>query len=307
FAILPLHLAASYRRAQSLQSLLLAGADAEVKSIQTSQTRVYTFKHVSMDEQSQQTALHVSVRYRALSAVQMLISYGADVNAVDSSGMTPLKDITASLISQGADVNMRMQHSRNTPLHLAAVMTETTKILEEDISCISELLEHGVKPNTINKAGMSPLHQVSLGDEELGDLLLRYGASVNKLSIVGENCLFLFLNHRPNMRNRSLLMKLLSLSSPLSLNQNGCLPSTMTQPCFFKEREQLFKLTQQPKRLQEICKHNIYLKHIRGRKAELRKALPCTTLSLTSVSGPASFGLLLLLFFLVFNSYFHSS
>lgn len=67
-----------------------------------------------MEEKSHQTALHLSVRYRALSAVKILSSYGADVNAVDDSGMTPLhmaagilhKDIIATLIKEGADINM---------------------------------------------------------------------------------------------------------------------------------------------------------------------------------------------------------
>lgn len=67
-----------------------------------------------VEGESHQTALHLSVRYMALSAVQVLASYGADVNAVDSSGMTPLhmaagilnKDIMTSLIEEGADINM---------------------------------------------------------------------------------------------------------------------------------------------------------------------------------------------------------
>ncbi|XP_067432056.1 ankyrin repeat domain-containing protein 61-like isoform X1 [Thunnus thynnus] len=326
-AILPLHLAASYRRVQSMQSLMSAGADPEIRD-QLGRTTLHLLisawpsilttwlkpgsklqtaaigvcgqaeaclrllcEHgvnisAEVEGESHQTALHLSVSYAALSAVQILASYGADVNAVDSSGMTPLhmaagilhKDIIAILIRQGADINMGVKHSGNTPLHLAvvAMAMKTSKTLEEDISCISELLEGGAEPDAVNKAGMTPLQDAcSMGNKELVDLLLRYGANINKLSRSGENCLFLFLNHRPNIRNSSLLVKLLSLTSPLTVyNQKGHLPSALTLPCFFKQRDQLLKLSQQPRRLQDICKSDIYLKHIRGKREELRKILP---------------------------------
>uniref|UniRef100_A0A3P8RN61 Ankyrin repeat domain 61 n=1 Tax=Amphiprion percula TaxID=161767 RepID=A0A3P8RN61_AMPPE len=314
FTILPLHLAASYRRVQSMQSLLSAGADIEKRdqlgrtplhlvitgwpSILTTwkktdskfQTAVMGMCRQAEDclrtlcehgvninakvMKSHQTALHLSVRYKTLSAVQILVSYGADVNAVDSSGMTPLhmaagilhKGIIACLIRQGADINMVCIHSGNTPLHLAAVAmtTKSTKTLEDGISCISELLESGAEPNAVNKAGMTPLQETcSMGNKELVDLLLRYGASINKLSKAGENCLFLFLNQWSNVRNSSLLLKLLSLTSPLTVyNQTGHLPSTLKQPCFIKQRDQLLKIIHQPRRLQDICKSAIYLKHV---------------------------------------------
>uniref|UniRef100_A0A7N5ZWK3 Ankyrin repeat domain 61 n=1 Tax=Anabas testudineus TaxID=64144 RepID=A0A7N5ZWK3_ANATE len=201
--------------------------------------------NINAEGESRQTALHLSVRYSALSAVHILASYGANVNAVDSSGMTPL--------------------------HMA-----TTKTLEDDVRCISVLLEHGAEPNAKNKAGMTPLQEAcSMGNKELVDLLLRYGANINKLNQAGENCLFLFLNHMPNIRNSSLLGKLISLTSPLTVyNQRGHLPSTLTLQCFFKQRDQLLKLIQQPRRLQDICKNYIYLKHIHGKKGDLRKILP---------------------------------
>ncbi|XP_054454767.1 ankyrin repeat domain-containing protein 61-like [Anoplopoma fimbria] len=324
-ATLPLHLAASYRRVKSMQSLLSAGADPEMRDrlgrtplhlVIASWPRILTTTKSSSKfqnavigmrrqaeaclrlllehginvnakvEGSQQTALHLSVHYMALSAVPILTGFGADVNAVDSSGMTPLlmaagihhKDIMVSLIKEGADVNMGLKHSGNTPLHLAAVAIsmKMTQTLEHNISCISELLEQGAEANVVNNAGFTPLQEAcSMGNKELVDELLRYGANINKLSKAGENCLFLFLNHRTNARNSSLLGKLLSLTSPLTVyNQSGHLPSTLMQPCFFKQRDQLLKLTQQTKRLQDICKSYIYLQHVQGKSEELRKLLP---------------------------------
>lgn len=172
----------------------------------------------------------------------------------------------------------RAKHSGNSPLHLAIVTMamKTTKTLENDISCISELLEHGAEPNAENKAGMTPCHHAcSVGNKELVDLLLRYRANINKLNQAGENCLFLFLNNRPNVRKGSLMGKLISLTSPLSVyNQRGQLPLTLTVPCFFKQRDQLLNLIQQPRRLQDICKTCIYLKHIQNRTGNLRNILP---------------------------------
>lgn len=171
-----------------------------------------------------------------------------------------------------------VKHSGNTPLHLAvvAMAVKTTKTLEDDSSCVSGLLEHGAEANAVNKIGMTPLQEAcSMGNNELVDLLLRYGANINKLSKGKENCLFLFLNHRPNVKNSSLLVKLFSLTSPLTVyNQKGQLPLILTLPCFFKQRDQLLKLIQQPRRLQDICKSVIYLKHVQGEREELRKIFP---------------------------------
>ena len=153
---------------------------------------------------------------------------------------------------------------------------KTTKTLEDSNGCISELIKHGAQVNATNKEGRSPLQEAcTIGDNELVDLLLKYGANINELNKAGENCLFLFLNRRPNLKKNSLLVKLFSLISPLTVyNHKGFLPSTLNLPCFFKQRQQLLKLIQQPRRLQDICKREIYLKCVQDKRDELRKVLP---------------------------------
>ncbi|XP_056911056.1 ankyrin repeat domain-containing protein 61-like isoform X2 [Takifugu flavidus] len=154
-AAIPLHLAAANTRVKSIQSLLSAGADPEIRDrlgrtalhlVISSWPHPLTAKHklgsklkttgvhecsqaelclqilcvhgininAEVEGGSRHTALHLSVHHRALSAVHILVSYGANINAVNSSGMTPLhmaagvlhKDLIASLIEEGADVNM---------------------------------------------------------------------------------------------------------------------------------------------------------------------------------------------------------
>lgn len=170
-----------------------------------------------------------------------------------------------------------VQHSGNTPLHMAvlalAMKTATTQTQAND--CIKELLEHGAGIDAVNKAGITPLHQAcKMASEELVDLLLSYGADVNKPNTGGENCLFLFLNHPPNVKNHSLLVKLLHLTSPFTVyNHKGQIPSTLVLPSFMKQREQLLKVLQQPRKLQDICKRVIYTSYVHKKK-EIRSVLP---------------------------------
>lgn len=167
--------------------------------------------------------------------------------------------------------------SGNTPLHLAAVaMAMKSTNTPGNVDCITELLRQGADPNAVNKVGRTPLHEVcSMGNGDVADLLLQHRADLNKLSASGENCLFLFLNHKQNTKNDTLLRKLLCLTSPLTVyNHEGHLPATLMLPCFFKQKAQLLKLTQQPRRLQDICKGKIYLKYIHGNKEEPKRILP---------------------------------
>uniref|UniRef100_A0A4W3H7U7 Ankyrin repeat domain 61 n=1 Tax=Callorhinchus milii TaxID=7868 RepID=A0A4W3H7U7_CALMI len=90
--------------------------------------------NASMESDSQHTPMHLAVRHGAFPAISILAQHGANINAIDKYGMTPLhmatgilhKEMTEKLISYGADVNSKIPHSGNTPLKLA-VCTASSK------------------------------------------------------------------------------------------------------------------------------------------------------------------------------------
>ena len=102
--------------------------------------------------------------------LQILLKHGADVNAKDSDGLTPIfrtpkYELVKVLIEHGADVNASSNRG-NTPLH--------TKSRPEVIKL---LLEHGADVNAKNNEGNTPLH--SAGKPEIVKMLLENGADAN--------------------------------------------------------------------------------------------------------------------------------
>ncbi|XP_072312369.1 ankyrin repeat domain-containing protein 61-like [Eucyclogobius newberryi] len=234
---------------------------------------------------NKETALHIAVSYSALSAVKILINYGANVNVVDGVGMVTLhraagilnKDILLHLIKHGADVNVGVTGSGNTPLHIAVSVCTTTmaKLQQDDLECITELLKHGADPNKGNHQDRTPIQETCvMGCTELVDLLLSYGGNINKLNKDGENCLFMFLNRGVKVTDSELLSKLFALTTPIIFrNISGHLPSSLTLPCSSKLKQPILRLSQEPRSLKSILKSFIYLHHIRN-KTEWQQLLP---------------------------------
>ncbi|MEM0459829.1 MAG: ankyrin repeat domain-containing protein [Thermofilaceae archaeon] len=158
-------------------------------------------------------SLHEAARKGDLQLVKKLVVKGADVNAKDLSGWTPLHyaakeghlEIVQFLVEKGASVNAE-DISGWTPLHEAAYCghLEIARFLamrganvnarenidkatplhyaarEGHLEVARLLIEKGANVNAIDKKGRTPLHYaVKMGHLEVARLLIEKGANVN--------------------------------------------------------------------------------------------------------------------------------
>ena len=126
------------------------------------------------------THLHIAFRMNDPKSALWLIANGADINAKDNIGRTPLywaaegntTEIAALLLKNGANVNVKDTEGI-TPLHLSA-STNTIEIA-------ALLLENGVKVNSKNNYDETPLDWAILFERsEMQSLLRMHGGECNK-------------------------------------------------------------------------------------------------------------------------------
>lgn len=132
--------------------------------------------------------LIAAARAGDLEQVKKLVEGGANVNARDKDGATPLlwsvvtskREVAAYLIAHGADV--KAGAAGITPLHIAAAlgMTDTAELL----------IAKGADVNARENGGMTPLFAASIkGQKEMVEFLLAKGADVNAKNKDGKTAL----------------------------------------------------------------------------------------------------------------------
>src|SRR6266702_3967463 len=208
----PLLWAAFYGRLKITQMLLDHGANANMKNDhgetplhQVSQgeydsheqgvgiTRLLLARDVDADAQNKNhfTPFLLAALNGRLEIAQVLLDYGANMNAANYWGETPLHlvsrgkynseehrvDIARLLLVHSMDANAQ-DKSHSTPLHWAAFCGR--------LEITQMLLDHGANANMKDDHGETPLHQVSQGEYDsheqgvgIARLLLARGVDVN--------------------------------------------------------------------------------------------------------------------------------
>ena len=165
----PLSLTVMKGQRKLAEALLLCGADVNQKC--------------GRDEH---TALHAAVRsFNRNGIAQFLVQHGANVEAKDDLGETPLfkaaetdNELVEFFLKCGSTANTKNKFGE-TPLIKALDVFK--------VSIVRTLLEHGASVNATDQHGILPLlHRLSSSDVEICELLLKYGCDVNIADDNGE-------------------------------------------------------------------------------------------------------------------------
>jgi ankyrin repeat protein len=132
-------------------------------------------------------------------AVQAAIEQGVNPNEIGPEQKRPLhwaaqrghKDVVKLLIDAGADLNAKDKNGW-TPLHLTCGLTRSNELRERHVAIADLLIEHRAGVNCRNNNGVTPLHLATKNErDDVVQLLLARHASANVTDGEGYTPLFL--------------------------------------------------------------------------------------------------------------------
>jgi serine/threonine protein kinase len=125
-----------------------------------------------------------AIVYGNVEMLELLLEHGANINAKDNSGITPLHaaiqtgnlSITKWLLEHGASINAK-NNSGTTPLHY---VIQQLAMPYDNLGMLKLLLEHGANLNVKDNNGTTPLHTaVQSGNLSITKWMLEHGANIN--------------------------------------------------------------------------------------------------------------------------------
>lgn len=172
------HQAASFGDTKIVQALLERKAEVNIKS---SDTPLHWAAQHGYDPE----------------LIVTLLKYGADINAQDAHGDSPLhytirarNRVTIEALLKAPAINLNVQDKiGNTPLIVA--------IMYQDEDLVNILLEKGADPNIANNNKTTPLHAaILINNETITQKLLDKGANIKAINVDGNSLLHLAISYK---------------------------------------------------------------------------------------------------------------